>query len=58
MASNAANNDTAQAIAGKPRQKVSKSPKVTLQASLLGAPLRPNSSNGAATSNPTPTQKP
>ncbi|MNL43990.1 hypothetical protein D3C87_1665320 [compost metagenome] len=58
IASNAANSDTAQAIAGRPRQNVSRSPKVTLQASLLGAPLRPSNRNGAATSKPTPTQKP
>ncbi|CNK12554.1 Uncharacterised protein [Mycobacterium tuberculosis] len=58
IASNAANKATAQAIAGRLRQKRHKSAKVTLNDSAVGAPVRPSNSTGATTSRPTPTQKP
>ena len=58
IASKAANNATAQAIAGRPRQKRHRSPNVTLNESAVGAPVRPSNSSGATTKRPAPTQKP
>ncbi|SVJ66911.1 Uncharacterised protein [Klebsiella pneumoniae] len=58
IASKAANNTTAQAIAGRPRQKAHKPRPEALCGSTLGAPLRPSSSNEPAISRQTPNQKP
>ncbi|MNC46483.1 hypothetical protein D3C75_955050 [compost metagenome] len=58
IASNAANRAIAQAMTGKRRQKPIRSSKVTLHASALGAPSRPNSTSGANSSKPAPIQKP
>ena len=58
IASNAANNATAQAIAGRLRQKRHSSANVTLKDSAVGAPERPSNSNGASVNRPTPTQNP
>lgn len=58
IASNAANSATAQAIAGRLRQKRHSCANVTLKDSALGAPERPSSNSGATINRPTPTQKP
>ncbi|MNP56386.1 hypothetical protein D3C76_1511090 [compost metagenome] len=58
IASNEANRAMAQAITGKRRQKRNRSPKVTLQASVLGAPPRPSRISGATSSRPVAAQKP
>lgn len=58
IASNAANSAMAQAITGNRRQKPNRSLKVTLHASVVGAPPRPSKIKGATSSRPVAAQKP